>query len=67
VRAATSGDDYEIAFTARASARARVFAAARKARTPVTEIGHVGDGRGVFLLDVKGRPLPTGRGGFVHF
>lgn len=67
VRAATSGDDYEIAFTARPSARARVLAAARKTRTPVTEIGRVEDGRGVFLVDAKGRALPTGRGGFVHF
>jgi thiamine-monophosphate kinase len=67
VRAATSGDDYEIAFTAPPRARSRVMAAARKARTPVTEIGRVEDGRGVYLLDARGRPLPTGRGGYTHF
>jgi thiamine-monophosphate kinase len=66
-RAATAGDDYEIAFSAPANARTRVMAAARKARTPVTQIGRVEDGRGVYLLDAKGRLLPTGRGGFVHF
>jgi thiamine-monophosphate kinase len=66
-RAAISGDDYEIAFTARPSARARVLAAAKRARTPVTEIGHVEEGRGVYLMGSKGRALPTGRGGFTHF
>ena len=65
--AATAGDDYELAFTARPTARARVFAAAKRARTRVTEIGHVEEGRGVYLLDAGGRALPTGKGGFVHF
>jgi thiamine-monophosphate kinase len=65
--AATSGDDYEIVFTARPSARDRVLAAAKRARTPVIEIGHVEDGRGVYLMGSKGRALPTGRGGFTHF
>jgi thiamine-monophosphate kinase len=67
VRAATAGDDYEIVFTAPRSKRARVFAAAKAAGTPVTEIGWVMKGRGVALMGDGGRPIPFGDGGWRHF
>lgn len=66
-RAATAGDDYEIAFTAAAAKRDEIIAAARKADTPVTEIGRVEKGTGIALLDAKGSAIPLKRGGFTHF
>jgi thiamine-monophosphate kinase len=65
--AATSGDDYEIAFTAPASARDAVRAAAGQTGTPVAEIGRVEEGRGAILLDGGGRQVPLSKSGFTHF
>lgn len=65
--AATSGDDYEIAFTAPASARDRVLAAAQQAATAITEIGRVEAGHGVALIDSAGHEVPLARQGFTHF
>jgi thiamine-monophosphate kinase len=67
VEAATAGDDYEIAFTAPASKREAVFSAAKKAHTPVTQIGRVVEGEGVKLLDGRGNVIPVPRAGYVHF
>jgi len=67
VRAATAGDDYEIAFTAPRSKRARVATAAKAAGVRVTEIGFVVKGRGVALLGRDGRAIPVGRKGWEHF
>lgn len=66
VRAATAGDDYEIAFTAPRRARAKVLAAAKAARTRVTEIGWVAPGRGVALLGPDGKPLKLPKTGWQH-
>jgi len=66
VRAATAGDDYEIAFTAPPAARAAVGAAVRETGLPVTEIGVVGTGEGVVLLD-NGKPVPVPHSGYTHF
>lgn len=66
-RAATSGDDYELAFTAPASAREAIQAAAAAASVPVTEIGHVEAGEGVHLLDETGVELSILRSGWTHF
>jgi thiamine-monophosphate kinase len=67
VRAATSGDDYEIAFTAPASARSRVEELSRTSGVAVTEIGRVEAGTGAHLLDDKGKPIAVPRAGFTHF
>ncbi|HEY4987384.1 MAG TPA: AIR synthase-related protein, partial [Bradyrhizobium sp.] len=67
VRAATSGDDYEIAFTAPRGRRAKVIAAAKAARVPVAEIGWVMKGQGVALLDAGGRPIVLRKKGWQHF
>src|SRR6185503_4561769 len=67
VRAATSGDDYEIAFTAPASARPRVEELSRRSGVAITEIGRVEAGTGAHLLDDKGKPIAVPRAGFTHF
>jgi thiamine-monophosphate kinase len=67
VRAATSGDDYEIAFTAPASMRSRVEELSRTSGVAITEIGRVEAGNGVHLLDDKGKPISVPRTGYTHF
>jgi thiamine-monophosphate kinase len=59
IRAATSGDDYEIAFTAASPPQ--------NTPTPVTCIGRVEQGSGVALLDPQGRDVPVPRTGYQHF
>jgi thiamine-monophosphate kinase len=67
LRAATSGDDYELAFTAPKTARSRIEKAAEQAGVTVQEIGWVEEGNGVVLLDEKGVSIPITRPGFTHF
>jgi thiamine-monophosphate kinase len=59
VRAATAGDDYEIAFTAPSLIR--------DAHTPVTCIGRVEQGSGVALIDADGNEIIVLRAGYRHF
>ncbi|MBN2360291.1 MAG: thiamine-phosphate kinase [Deltaproteobacteria bacterium] len=61
--ALTSGEEYELLFTAAAAGTAAVRRAARRAGVAVTCIGAVGRGRGV---RIDGRPA-SDRGGFDHF
>lgn len=56
--ALTGGEDYELLFTAPASAEAGSVA---------TEIGQIVDEAGVHALDDDGRTLGFGRAGFDHF
>jgi len=65
VKAATAGDDYEIAFTA--ASDTAVFAAASAAGVSVTKIGRVEAGEGIVLLDEAGAPIPVAKPGFTHF
>ncbi|HLY05316.1 MAG TPA: thiamine-phosphate kinase [Rhizomicrobium sp.] len=68
MRAVSAGDDYEIAFTAPASAVDEIAAAASRTRTPVTCIGSVIDGSaGVRVLDSFGCELELPRKGYRHF
>src|SRR5439155_1208895 len=66
-RAASAGDDYEIAFTAPSSATPNIEAASRSASTPVTRIGRVLHGSGTALLDSSGREIPLSHKGYTHF
>jgi thiamine-monophosphate kinase len=66
-RAATSGDDYEIAFTMPADRRNALSALAVKANTNVSEIGRVETGHGIHLVDSGGRQIPVSRAGYAHF
>ncbi len=67
VRAATAGDDYELAFTVPAERKAAVLLAAKAAGVTVSEIGRVEAGSGVVLLDQRGQEIPVSRRGFTHF
>jgi len=61
------GDDYELAFTAPASARGAVEAAARQAQTAVNRIGRIDALPGLRLLDAAGKPLQQHYASFDHF
>jgi len=67
IRAATAGDDYEIAFTAPASLRQPLNAAAAEVGVSVVEIGRVEAGSGVTLLGESGQALRVEKPGFTHF
>ena len=67
VRAATAGDDYEIAFTAPPENRGFVRGAAVGSGVPVTEVGRCEAEEGVILVDEKEREIPVSRSGYVHF
>jgi thiamine-monophosphate kinase len=67
VRAATAGDDYEIAFTAPARVRPRIARAARAAGVVVSEIGRVEKGQGIVLVNDRGEVVPLEHSGYVHF
>ena len=64
---ATGGDDYELCFTAAATDRPQVEAAARAAAVAVTRVGNIREGHGVEALDADGSPWQAERGGHVHF
>ncbi|MDB5880142.1 MAG: thiL [Ramlibacter sp.] len=61
------GDDYELAFTAAASQREAVRAAAEQAHTPVTRIGRIEAQPGLRLLDRDGQPVARHYASFDHF
>ncbi len=62
------GDDYELVFTAPASRRDQVMAAARMADTPVTRIGGITKEPGLRVVDRHGKPLARQRwASFDHF
>jgi thiamine-monophosphate kinase len=65
VRAATAGDDYELAFTAESEKAVRE--ASSRTGVAVSRIGRVEAGQGVSLLDGAGREVPVARAGFTHF
>jgi thiamine-monophosphate kinase len=65
--ALAGGDDYEIAFTAPASAREAVQLAASQAQTPVSRIGRIDEAVGLRLLDAAGAPLERRYASFDHF
>jgi thiamine-monophosphate kinase len=61
------GDDYELAFTAPAAHRAAVEAAAGDARTPVTRVGAITEGRDLIVHDEAGKPMDTPFKAYDHF
>ena len=66
VRAATAGDDYQIAFTAPSANHDAVMKSAREAAVTTTRVGRVEAGEGVEFL-LEGRLLAVSRPGYVHF
>lgn len=65
--ALAGGDDYELAFTAPASRRAAVEAAANAARTSATRVGAITDGRDLIIEDEAGKPIDTPFKAYDHF
>jgi thiamine-monophosphate kinase len=63
----SGGDDYELVFTAPATRRAAVQAAALTSRTSVTRIGQIDTQPGLRLLDTQGQPLDHRFRSFDHF
>ena len=61
------GDDYELAFTAPATARQAVDAASRQSQTPVTRIGQIEKELGLRLIDAQGQALTGEFSSFDHF
>ena len=61
------GDDYELAFTAPATARQAVEAASRQSQTPVTRIGQIEKELGLRLIDAQGQALTGEFSSFDHF
>jgi thiamine-monophosphate kinase len=66
LRAATAGDDYQIAFTAQLEREAKIRDAADRAGIQVTRIGLVRVGEGVVVTH-EGQPLAVPRQGYRHF
>ena len=61
------GDDYELCFTAPASARARLAAIAVELSLPVTRIGTISAEPGLRVRDAEGRVLAALPQAFDHF
>ena len=61
------GDDYELCFTAPASKREGVLAAAESAGIAVTRIGRIQAEPGLTVLDADGQALPIDQTGYDHF
>ena len=61
------GDDYELCFTAPASTRDAVQAAAAGAGVAVTRIGRITAESGLSVIDADGQPLAIEHTGYDHF
>jgi thiamine-monophosphate kinase len=67
VTAITGGDDYELLFTAPAGREREVAALAEELDIAVTAIGEIEREPGIRVVDVDGRPIAVGAGGYRHF
>ena len=65
--ALAGGDDYELLFSAPASARSQVMQAAASSQTQVTRIGAIEEASGLRLVDSEGSELPNRYSSFDHF
>jgi thiamine-monophosphate kinase len=63
----SGGDDYELTFTASASQRHAVQAAALASNTPVTRIGQIETDLGLRLINAQGQIVPNNFASFDHF
>lgn len=65
-RVLTGGDDYEILFTAPASAEKMMERLAEQSGTAITRIGRIEAGKGVSVMDAAGKGRTLSRGGWTH-
>ena len=63
----TGGDDYELLMTAAAADVPTLLGLAAEIGTPLTDIGEIGAGSGVRVVDRDGAVMPLAVGGFRHF
>jgi thiamine-monophosphate kinase len=63
----SSGDDYELCFTAPAVRNTDVSRIAAQLGLPLTRIGRIVAGQGCIVHDAEGLPIDTGAGGYDHF
>ena len=63
----TGGDDYELVFTAPASAAVAVLAAGQRCGVAVTAIGRIEAAAGLRLIDAAGAPVAHHFAAFDHF
>jgi len=63
----SGGDDYELVFTAPATRRAAVAAAARQSGVAVTRLGQIEATPGLRLVDAHGNAVPNQFTSFDHF
>jgi thiamine-monophosphate kinase len=63
----TGGDDYELVFTAPASARSAVQSIAVTTQTVLTRIGSIEAQAGLRLVDAQGQAVPNEFASFDHF
>lgn len=61
------GDDYELLFTAPATAEARFAALASELGVPITAIGRIEAGQGVRVVDRNGNEITVKVAGYEHF
>lgn len=61
------GEDYELLCTAPAAVMARARSALARLGTPLTSVGRLVPGRGVRLLDARGREVSPGQPSWDHF
>lgn len=64
---ASSGDDYELLFTAPAGQHDAITAIATHCDVAITRIGTIAQGSGVQVLDESGAAVSTDSGGWQHF
>lgn len=63
----TGGDDYELLFTADATAAEKINSLAVQTATPLTRIGVIKEEGGVGVTDAKAKGIDLGRPGYRHF
>ncbi len=61
------GDDYELLFTAPATARDQIAQLSKDLSLALTEVGEVIEGNGVFLLNSDRTPAAVSGAGYCHF
>jgi thiamine-monophosphate kinase len=61
------GDDYELLFTAPASAEHNIAALVKEVDVPITKIGRIEAGAGVTVLDWQGAVMTVKATGYLHF
>jgi thiamine-monophosphate kinase len=65
--ALNGGEDFQLLFTVRPSPRNTAALAALARRIPLTRIGRIIEGKGIFTVDAAGRRAPLPARGYEHF